>query len=97
MKQYSTSFTKGREMAKQLVVTAVIACVASLFTEAYPPIQLISVGVSVLAMIATIYVVVKYCRCPHCGKTVFFGILKIEVCPKCRHSLITGNKIKRAK
>ena len=48
-----------------------------------------------LIIAAVIYVMVKYCRCPHCGKRIMFGVLKITVCPSCRRSLITGKKAKK--
>ena len=31
--------------------------------------------------------------CPHCGKRIVNGVLVLKVCPKCKHSLVTGKKV----
>ena len=47
--------------------------------------------------IAIIYIAAKYCRCPNCGKHIILGVLAIETCPRCKHSLTTGKKVKKSK
>ena len=51
----------------------------------------------VTAIIAIIYVDIKYCRCPNCGKVILLGVLAINTCPRCKHSLTTGKKVKKGR
>ena len=86
---YENTFVQGRELTKKLIIATVISCVMSIVCEQ------IGSPVQPLFFAAVIYVMVKYCRCPHCGKRIMFGVLKITVCPSCRRSLITGKKAKK--
>ena len=37
------------------------------------------------------------CRCPNCGKVIFLGVLAVNTCPRCKRSLVTGNKVKKSR
>ena len=95
-KTYENTFVQGRELTKKLIIATVISCVMSIVCEQIgSPVQPLFFWLTVLIFAAVIYVMVKYCRCPHCGKRIMFGVLKITVCPSCRRSLITGKKAKK--
>ena len=54
---------------------------------------LITIGL----FIGAVYVVVKYCRCPHCNRVIFLGVMALTSCPGCKRSLVTGKKVKKSR
>lgn len=96
MKVYGNSFVTGRELAKKL---AILAFVTALFAFAcgffLPQIQLVVTAFNFVVMGVLVYVIATRCKCPHCGKTITFGVLNATVCPRCKRSLISGKKVKR--
>lgn len=94
-KVYENTFVQGRELTKKLMIAIVVCCVLILITYNSGVDNYIHVLVSIAAVILfgiTIYVIVKFCRCPHCGKVIFMGLLKIQKCPSCHRNLVTGKK-----
>ena len=97
MKVYENSFVYGRELVKKLVI-AVVACYAvALMLGRYPVMQIVMMIGGLVFFAAAGVVVFKQCRCPHCGKVIFLGVLAVTSCPKCKRNLTTGKKVKKSK
>ena len=96
-KVHENSFIHGRELTKKLVIATCIGCALSILfmLMGNEPLHLALVAFTTVGMIATVYVMVKYCVCPHCGKHITMGLLAVKTCPRCRRDLITGKKYKR--
>lgn len=95
MNRFESDFSYGREMVKRFIIGSAAACALMLFTQGY--MQLAFMGLTIASFIGAIIMIVKYCRCPHCGKVIFFGMLAIRQCPRCRRNLFTGQKMKKSK
>ena len=94
---YENTFIQGRELTKKFMIAAVISCIMSLVCSGIgSPFQSVFFFLTIVIFVATIYVMYKYCRCPHCGRHIMLGVLKITTCPRCRRSLITGKKMKKS-
>ena len=95
---YENNFEYGKTICKWLVLFSVIFAVGSLIifpsgsTE-----QLILLIASIICFVSTIVVIVKFCRCPYCGKVIFTGVLTVTNCPSCKRNLKTGKKSKSKK
>lgn len=95
---YTNDFTYGKSMLKKIIIAAVIACGACFITQNSAPQISFACGVVTVALfIGAIVTVYKYCRCPHCGKVIFLGVLAVTSCPKCKRNLVTGKKTKKTK
>ena len=96
-KVYENSFVQGRELTKNIVIATVVGCALSLVTMflGYQGLQFVLMAFTTVGLGASIYVMVRYCVCPHCGKHITMGLLAIEHCPRCRRNLITGKKGKK--
>lgn len=94
---YTNDFTYGRERVKKFLLAAVVCCALSLFLPQYSALQLGIMALTILSFITAIITVIKYCRCPKCGKIIFLGVLRITSCPRCRHNLTTGKKTKKSR
>ena len=96
MKTYENTFIQGRELAKKLAIGTAISCVAGiLLAQMHSSLELIFVTLTFVLFVATVYVIIKYCKCPYCGKHIFLGVLKINSCPSCHRSFTTGKKMKK--
>lgn len=96
-KVYENTFVHGRELTKKLVIATVIGCALSLLfmVQGNTTMQFLLIGFTTIGMIGSVYVIFKYCVCPHCGKHITMGLLVIENCPRCRRNLVTGKKGKK--
>ena len=98
-KTYVNGFMHGREMCRKTMYCALGCCVMSLLGKfldlSY--MQLVFGGATVILFIATVVIIVRECRCPHCGKIIFLGVLAVTACPNCKRSLTTGKKVKKSK
>ena len=97
MNRNGNDFVYGRDLIKKLLIGAVASCVLSLIVPQQSYYQIAFIALTVIIFITTIACLIKYCRCPHCGKVIFFGVLAVKQCPRCKYSLITGKKIKKSK
>ena len=97
MNVYENNFIYGRELIKKLLVVAVISSIGTFLMRSDPSLQMGLTVVTIGLFVAVFVVLLKYCRCPHCGKVIFLGVLAVTSCPKCRRNLITGKKVKRSK
>ena len=96
-KVHENSFVQGRELTKKLVIATCIGCALSLvfMMTGNAPMQFALIAFTTVGMVATIYVMVKFCVCPHCGKHITMGLLAIDTCPRCHRNLVTGKKGKK--
>ena len=96
---YENSFVHGRDLTKKLVIVTCVTCALSILFMAMgnSTMQILCMAVSFVGLISTIYAMVKYCVCPHCGKHITMGLLAIENCPRCHRNLVTGKKGKKNK
>ena len=92
-----TDFVYGRDLVKKMMIVMVALCAASLLVPEGTLARTLLVCFSSAMFITAIVCIVRFCRCPHCGKVIFFGMLAIEKCPRCRYNLITGGKSKKRK
>ena len=96
MKVYGNSFAESRELAKKLAIATIIFAVGSfLSVGADSAIQFSFLILTFVLCILTLYVILKHCRCPYCGKRIFLGVLKVRTCPACHRDLINGKKTKK--
>ena len=98
MKPYVNGFFEGRELLKKILVAALLTSVLSIVGRAFnPTMQLLFSGVTVILFVWAVFVVVRQCRCPYCGKIIFLGVLAVKTCPKCRRDLTSGKKVKKSR
>lgn len=95
MKAYTNHFVYGRELMKKLLIATVAAAVLAFFLQGNQMLATLLTAITLMLFAAVIYIMVKFCRCPNCGKVIFLGVLAINTCPRCKRSLVTGNKIKK--
>jgi len=96
MKVYGNSFVQSRELAKKLAIGTIICAVGSFVSAgADSKIQFLLLSLTFVLCIITLYIIIRYCRCPHCGKRIFLGVLKVKTCPACHRDLETGKKTKK--
>ena len=94
---YENSFVYGRELVKKLLVMALITAVVTLLMRSNPGVQLFLTIITIVLFVAVFVTIYKNCRCSHCGKVIFFGVMAVTNCPKCKRNLITGKKAKKSK
>ena len=95
MKSHVSSYERGRNIVRALVVLAVVLGVSALmFTKENSSQQMILVIGAAACVVAVVVVACLLCVCPHCGKRILSGVLVLRVCPRCKHDLITGQKVK---
>ena len=97
MNRADNDFVYGRGLVKKLLIGAVVCCVLSLVMPQQSYLQIALIALTAVIFFTTIACLIKYCRCPHCGKIIFFGVLAVTQCPRCKHSLITGKKMKKSR
>ena len=97
MKSYVNGFVYGRDLLKKVIMATVVCCVLSIVFRQNMTLQGIFAAATLLLFIAGIYIDYRYCRCPHCGKVIFLGVLAVTACPKCKRNLVTGKKVKKSK
>ena len=49
---------------------------------------------SVIVLLFTIAIIMKWARCPWCGGSLLKRFFKLKVCPHCHRDLVTGKKKK---
>ena len=95
MNTYINSFVRGRELLKKLLVSDLITAALAMVLRANPMLMGVFSAATILLFVAIIYIAVKYCRCPNCGKVIVIGVLAVDACPRCRRNLVTGKKMKK--
>ena len=97
MNVYINSFVRGRQLLKKLLIADAACAVFATLTRESPLLMGLFGGAVLLIFGAIIYIAVKYCRCPNCGKVIILGVLAVESCPRCRRNLVTGRKMKKSR
>ncbi len=97
MKSYINGFIYGRDLLKKVIMATVVCCVLSVVFRENVTLQGIFAAATLILFFAGVYIDYKHCRCPHCGKVIFLGVLAVKACPKCKRNLVTGKKVKKTK
>ncbi len=97
MNTYINSFVRGRELLKKLLISDVVTAVLAFALQSNPTIMVLFSGATLLLFAAIIYIDIKYCRCPNCGKVIVLGVLAIQTCPRCKRNLVSGRKMKKSR
>ena len=97
MKSYVNGFVYGRDLLKKVIMATVICCVLSIVFRQNMLLQGVFAAATLILFFVGIYIDYKHCRCPHCGKVIFLGVLAVTSCPKCKRSLTTGKKVKKSR
>ena len=94
----TTPFARGQKTIRILLALAVVLGLAGFLLFPQQSMQQTVCILGSLACLIGIPVVAKRdCRCPHCSKAVFGGVLVIRVCPNCKRDLYSGGKVKKSK
>lgn len=90
-------FQKAVSTARVLLLIALVLCVLGLTMSGaeLAMFRAVTTGLAMLLVIVALYYIFRYCRCPYCGKQIFFGVSKATSCPHCRRNFVTGKKVKR--
>jgi len=87
-------FKTATKTANALVACSVALCVIGLFfNNQYASIRLLLTAGALLLLSAGLIVTLVFCKCPHCGKRIFFGAATVVYCPNCHRNLETGKKV----
>jgi hypothetical protein len=96
MKKHLSAFERGRRIVVAMIaITILLSAATLLFTEDGSTERMVLTLAAFGGLIGTVGATLHFCRCPHCGKRILAGVMVATVCPKCRHSLITGEKVKK--
>jgi len=92
-------FSTASNFAKTLIICSMVMCILGLFLtdESY---LMFREGLTIgafLCLLIALFVILTYCKCPYCGKRIFFGATKVVYCPNCRRNLETGKKVSKRK
>ena len=90
-------FQKAVSTARTLLLIALVFCVLGLTMGGaeLATFRAIVTGIAMFLVLIALYFIFRYCRCPYCGKQIFFGVSKATSCPRCRRNFLTGKKVKR--
>lgn len=89
------NFKTAKKVVGLLMAISVIACVVGLAVfEQGSRETAYSVLGAFGALIISVGVILKWCRCPWCGKVLFVKLFYITECPSCRRNIETGLKKK---
>ncbi len=97
MKNYTNNFTYGRTLLKQIIIGAVVCTAMAFIFRNNVTWGTVFSTLTIGLFIGAVYVVVKYCRCPHCNRVIFLGVMAVTTCPGCKRSLVTGKKVKKSR
>ena len=97
MKSYVNEFVYGRDLLKKVVIATLACCVLSIVFRANVMVQGIFAAATLILFAACIVIVIKSCRCPHCKKVIFLGVLAVTSCPRCKRNLVSGRKVKKSR
>ena len=93
-----SDYETARDRLRTVMIAAAIACVGSLLTpQSFLSLKLFLTIATILLFVTMLFIIVRGCRCPHCGKIIFLGALAATYCPRCKRSLMTGKKQKKSR
>ena len=94
----ASNYESARSRLRTVMIAAAMACAGSLLTpQNYLSLKLFFTVATVILFGTMIFIIVRECRCPHCGKIIFMGALSATHCPRCKRSLTTGKKQKKSR
>lgn len=90
-------FQKAVSVSRGLLLAALVLCVLGLTMGGaeVATLRAVFTGVAMFLVLLALYFIFRYCRCPYCGKQIFFGVSRATSCPRCRRNFVTGKKVKR--
>ena len=92
------NYEAARGRLRTVMLGAVLSCAGSLLTpQSFLSLKLFFTVATVLLFAVIVWIIVRECRCPHCGKIIFMGALSATHCPRCKRSLTTGKKRKKGR
>ena len=98
MNSYKSSFERGQELVRYCLAGSIGTGVCALFfTETGSPLNMALIFLSMALLIGLVVCAHKFCRCPHCGKSIIAGALTVRVCPSCRRDLRSGKKVRKSR
>ena len=94
----ASNYESARSRLRTVMIAAAMACAGSLLTpQSFLSLKLFFTVATVILFGTMIFIIVRECRCPHCGKIIFMGALSATHCPRCKRSLTTGKKQKKSR
>lgn len=93
-----SDYESARSRLRTVMIASAVACAGSLLTpQDYLSLKMFFTVATILLFATVAYIIVRECRCPHCGKIIFMGALSATHCPRCKRSLTTGKKQKKSR
>ena len=93
-----SSYDTARSRLRTVMIAVAVACAGSLLTpQSFLELKMFLTIATVMLFVVMAVIIVRDCRCPHCGKIIFMGALSATHCPRCKRSLTTGKKYKKSK
>jgi hypothetical protein len=87
-------YSTATRVTKTLVICSVVFCAVGLLLGASnAPLRLTLTAAALLMLSAALIVTIVFCKCPYCGKRIFFGAATVVYCPNCHRNLETGKKV----
>ena len=81
------NYKQANEIANWIMIASIVACGGVFFTGG--TVAWVLLGVAVILIFTSIFIRVKYSRCPHCKKRLMLGFrMEPDKCPHCRGVLI---------
>ena len=94
----ASNYEAARARLRTVMIAAAMSCAGSLLTpQSYLQLKMFFTIATVILFGTLVFIIVRDCRCPHCGKIIFMGALSATHCPRCRRSLTTGKKQKKSR
>lgn len=94
--KFESNLEYGKKIIKYLIIASIAIMVIALFcTPEGSTVQGLMMLAIIVLLIICFVIIYRYCRCPYCGKHIFFGILRVKVCPACKRNLVNGKKTKK--
>ena len=81
----ASNYETARDHLRKVMIAAAVFCVLGVaIPAAYGLFKLAAMLITVILFVVMVYIICTECRCPHCGKIIFFGALAATYCPRCR-------------
>lgn len=95
---YESSFERGQTLVRYCLAGAIGTGVCALFfTAPGTPLNVALTFLSMAMLVGMVVCASRFCRCPHCGRSIIGGALKVTVCPHCGRDLHSGKKVKKSR
>ncbi len=89
------NFQTAKRIVGMLMAISVISCIVGIAVFEPGSLQASYCVLGAFgALLLSVGVMLKWCRCPWCGKVIFRKLFYITECPSCRRDIETGKKKK---